>query len=373
MISLRGLNRTLLTRQFLVDRVPMAPFETIRHLVAVQGQEPNWPYLGLWTRLTDFQHDDLATLLHERKVVRSTMLRRTVHIADADDFSWIRPTVAPIVRAAFSSPFYADETKGLDLDEVHQVGRELLAGRTLTRREYGRLMAERYPGRNGGRLASVVELMSAMVHGPEAGAWGRWGSPPSVSVTFAEEWSGLPMATAPAPERLVLRYLAAFGPASVMDVQTWAGITRLRAVMEGMRDELRVVRDEEGRELYDLPDAPIADPDQPVPVRFLPAFDNALLGHKDRRRVIDEEDRRRYAKVASGGVPMFLVDGFVQGVWTVRNSTLKVAPFRPLPDGDAEAVLAEAERLRAFIGGELTIDFIEDGSAPINNLQAGSR
>ncbi|MFG2002597.1 winged helix DNA-binding domain-containing protein [Spirillospora sp. NPDC048911] len=373
MISLRGLNRTLLTRQLLTDRVSLEPVETIRHLVAMQGQEPNWPYIGLWARLTEFQHDDLATLLHDRRAVRSTMLRRTVHIAAADDFRWIRPTVAPIVHAAFSSPYFADETKGLDLAEVHQAGRELLAGRTLTRREFGRLMAERYPGRNGGRLAAVAELMSAMAHGPEAGAWGRWGSPSSVSVTLAEEWSGLPMATAPEPERLVLRYLAAFGPATVMDVQTWAGITRLRAVLEGMRDELRVVRDEEGRELYDLPGAPIADPDQPVPVRFLPAFDNALLGHKDRRRVIGEADRGRYAKVASGGVPMFLVDGFVQGVWTVRKSTLTVAPFRPLPDEDAAAVLAEAGRLRGFIGGDLTIEFIEDGSAPINNLQAGSR
>ncbi|GAA2634369.1 winged helix DNA-binding domain-containing protein [Actinomadura fulvescens] len=373
MISLRGLNRTLLTRQFLVDRVPLTPVETIRHLVAVQGQEPNWPYIGLWTRLADFRHEDLATLLRERRVVRSTILRRTVHIADTDDFRWLRPTVDPIVRAAISSPYYADELAGLDLDELHKTGCALLAGRTLTRREFGRLMAERYPGRNGGRLASAVELMSAMAHGPEAGAWGRWGSPSSVSVTLAEEWSGRPMATASDPERLVLRYLAAFGPAGVMDVQTWAGVTRLRAVMEGMRGQLRVVRDEDGRELYDLPDAPVADPERPVPVRFLPAFDNALLGHKDRRRVIDEEDRRRYAKVASGGVPMFLVDGFVQGVWTVRGGTLTVAPFRPLRDEDAEAVLAEAERLRAFIGGEPAIDFVEDGSAPINNLQAGGR
>ncbi|MEU5883716.1 winged helix DNA-binding domain-containing protein [Spirillospora sp. NPDC047279] len=371
MITLRGLNRTLLGRQMLAERVGRTPFEAVRHLVALQGQEPNWPYIGLWSRLAGFRHEHLAELIERRAVVRSTMLRRTVHLADADDFRWLRPSVTPVVESALRTPYFLDEIGGLDHADLLRTGRELLAGRTLTRREYGRLLAERFPGRNGGRLASAVELLTAMAHGPEAGAWGRWGSPSNVSVTLAEEWSGLPMGEGPDHERLVLRYLAAFGPASVMDAQSWAGVTRLRGVFEGLRDRLRVVRDEEGRELYDLPDAPVADPGQDVPVRFLPAFDNVLLGHRDRRRIIAEEDRRRYAKVASGGVPMFLVDGFVAGVWTVRGGTLTVAPFRPLPDADAEAVLAEAEALRAFVGGDLTVDFVADGSAPINNLQAG--
>src|SRR6266571_4618801 len=96
-LSLRALNRTLLLRQMLTERVSRTPHEVVRHLIAVQGQEPNWPYVGLWARLTDFRHDDLAALLRDRKVVRSTMIRRTVHLADADDFRWLHPTVRPII------------------------------------------------------------------------------------------------------------------------------------------------------------------------------------------------------------------------------------------------------------------------------------
>jgi hypothetical protein len=348
-ISLRCLNRTLLERQFLTERTNRSPHAVIGQLVALQAQEPNWPYVGLWSRLEGFRRDDLGALLHDRSVVRSTMLRRTMHLAGADDCRWLRPTVRPIVQVALKHAYFADEIGGMDLDELVRAGRELLTGRTLTRRELGRLLAERFPGRHPGRLADTVEVMVPLVHAPAAGAWGGWGTRSGIEVALAEEWIGRPMSAAPRLETMVLRYLAAFGPAGVMDIQAWSGLTRLREVVDRLREELRVVRTEGGKELFDLPDAPIADPDRPVPVRFLPAFDNALLGHRDRTRVISDQDRKRFARVASAGVPMFLVDGFVHGTWSLRGSTLLIAPLRPLANADAAAVEEEAEHLLAFI------------------------
>ncbi|MFD0364537.1 winged helix DNA-binding domain-containing protein [Nocardia sp. GCM10030253] len=358
-LSLRELNRTLLVRQMLVERVSMTPLELVRHLVAVQGQEPNWPYVGLWARLTEFRHDELAQLLRERKLVRSSMIRRTVHLATAADFRWLRPTVQPVVSAALQAPYYRDEIEGVDQDALAAAGRELLAGRTLTRSELGLLLAERFPDRHTRRLAEAVELMVPLVHGPDTGAWGKWRNR-YVTIGLAEEWIGASMTEQPRPETLILRYLAGFGPASVADIQAWAGITRLAGVIDGMRASLRVFRDDKGKELFDLPDAPLADPNLPVPVRFLPAFDNSLLGHKDRRRVISDEDRNRIAKEASAGVPMYLVDGFVHGRWSLDDTTVRITPWHPLSPADAEAVRAEAEHLLTFVApdrnGKVVID-----------------
>jgi hypothetical protein len=348
-LSVRALNRTLLARQFLAERVPLTALEAVGHLVAMQGQHPNSPYVGLWARLESFRHDDLAALLRDGRVVRSVTLRRTVHLSEGGDYAWLRPTVQPVVRNALQSAYYADEIAGLDLDELARDGRELLAGRTLTRKALGSLLAERHPGRHGGRLADTVEITEALVHAPQNGAWGGWRHPSNVALALAEERIGRPMGETREPATLIRRYLAAFGPASVMDAQAWSGLTRLREPFEAMRNDLRVHRGEDGAELFDLPDAPLGDPDLPVPVRFLPAFDNALLGHRDRTRVISDADRKRYSAGASGGVPMFLVDGFVAGTWSVRGATVTAVPTRPLREADAAAVIEEGERLLEFI------------------------
>ncbi|MFI6501335.1 winged helix DNA-binding domain-containing protein [Nonomuraea typhae] len=349
-IDLRTLNRTLLERHFLIDRTDRSAHDVIRHLVALQGQEPNWPHVGLWSRVAGFRCDDLEALVRDRSVVRSTMLRRTMHLADAEDFAWLRPSVRSIVEVALTHPYYADDLTGVDAAELARAGRDALAGRALTRKALGEALAGRFPVKVTRRLADAVELLVPLVHLPPAAAWGRWGSPLGIEVSLAEEWMGRPLEDGPRLETLVLRYLAAFGPASVMDIQSWAGVTRLREVVDGLR--LRVYRGPDGKELYDLPDAPIADPGRPVPVRFLPAFDVALLGHRDRSRVICEEYRRRYAKGASGGVPMFLVDGFVRGTWTVAGQDLVVRPLAPLSARERDEVEEEAGHLLSFIGGD---------------------
>ncbi|GAA2272666.1 winged helix DNA-binding domain-containing protein [Glycomyces scopariae] len=348
-ISTRALNRTLLARQLLTERVALAPLAAIEHLVAMQGQHPNSPYIGLWTRLAPFAHDDLAALLRDGRAVRSLTLRRTVHVSSAADYAWLRPAVQPVVATALKSSYYASEIEGLDLDELTRAGREILAGSTLTRKEFGRLLAERFPGRHAGRLADTVEVTAALTHAARNGAWGGWRHPSNVAVALAEEQTGVPMREDRDLDGLIRRYLAAFGPASVMDAQAWSGLTRLRERFDAMRPSLRVLKGENSTELFDLPDGVLADADGEVPVRFLPAFDNALLGHRDRTRVISDEDRKRYAAGAAGGVPMVLVDGFAAATWTVAGTEVTVTPTRPLADADAAAVAAEGARLLDFI------------------------
>ncbi|MGA4779541.1 winged helix DNA-binding domain-containing protein [Cellulosimicrobium sp. AB352] len=353
-LTRRVLNRTLLERQLLTRRVSRTPREAIEHLVAMQAQVPNGPYVGLWARLENFRRDDLTSLLEGRDVVHATMLRGTQHLARGEDFGWLRATVATLVRSALAEPYYAAQIEGIDPDELGSAGRGMLTGRTLQRRELGDLLVHRFPGRSPGRLAEAFELLEALVHPPPHPIWGGWGHRRGTPVALADEWLSRPIADASQPETMVLRYLAAFGPASVMDVQAWSGMTRLREIVEGLRPRLRVFRDEQGAELFDLPDAPLGEPDAPAPVRFLPAFDNAVLGHRDRTRVISEENRRRIAPRASAGVPLFLVDGFVEGSWSLTRDQLRMAPFRPLTDAETAAVRDEATHLARFVAPDGT-------------------
>ncbi|MGW5277212.1 winged helix DNA-binding domain-containing protein [Streptomyces sp. NPDC004044] len=347
-LSTRTLNRTLLQRQFLAARTSRPALDVVEHLIALQGQEPNWPYVGLWTRLADFRHDELTALLRDRRVVRSAVLRSTQHLTSSDDFRWLRPVVQPVLDRTTRTRYFAAQTAGLDLDEIAATGMELMAGRTLQRHQLASSLTERFPGRDGRVLAGAVELRVPMAHVPATGTWGAWGTRAGIAITVAEHWIGRPMAT-PQVTRLIRRYLAAFGPAGVKDIQAWSGLTRLRETLDELRPQLRVFRDEQGTELFDLPDALLADPDRPVPVRFLPAFDNLLLGHADRARVISEADRKRVMPGQAMVRPTFLVDGFVHGTWSKTGSTLLISPFRPLSQADTAAVLDEAEPLLAFI------------------------
>jgi hypothetical protein len=348
-LSRRTLNRTLLSRQLLLRRAETSTLAIVERLVAMQAQEPNWPYVGLWARRADFRHDDLSALLRDRVVVRSTALRSTMHLVGAADFAWLRPMVQPAADRVARTPYFAKETAGLDLADLARTGAELLGELTLPRRELARLLAERFPDRHGGRLAGAVELQVPLVHSPDTGAWGSWASRRAIEVTRAEAWTGRPMVGAPALDVLIDRYLAAFGPASVRDLQAWSGLTKLRGPVEERRSRLHAYRAEDGTELFDLPDAALADEGAPAPVRFLPGFDNVVLGHADRSRIVADEDRGRLAPGYAMVPPSFLVDGFAAGTWELRGLALVVTPFRRLVDADAAAVADEARRLLAFV------------------------
>ncbi|MGO4419081.1 winged helix DNA-binding domain-containing protein [Streptomyces sp. MCAF7] len=367
-LSLRALNRALMGRQFLLGRTDRSPLEVIGRLVALQAQEPNWAYVGLWSRIHAFTQSELTALLEDRQVVRSGLLRSTQHLAAADDFCWLRPLLQPVLDRTAGSPHFARNSTGLDAASLVADGLGLLAGGTLSRKELARRLAERHPGRDGRILAGQVELRTPLVHGAATGAWGSWGNRSAVSVTPAEVWLGQPMATAAtataatataatataakdSAKELIRRYLAAFGPAGVKDVQVWCGLTRLGEVVAEMRAELRHYSGPDGRDLIDLADAEVPDPETLAPVRLLPAFDNVLLGHADRTRVISDEDRKRVMPGQARVRPTFLVDGWVHGTWSIDAGTLRLTPFRPLRATDRAALEQEADRLLQFVGG----------------------
>ncbi|MFB8031692.1 winged helix DNA-binding domain-containing protein [Streptomyces sp. NPDC056004] len=357
-LSLRALNRALMDRQFLLARTDRTVLEVIGRLVALQAQEPNWAYVGLWSRIHGFTQPQLTALLADRQVVRSGLLRSTQHLAAADDFRLLRPLLQPVLDRTAGSPHFTRNSSGLDGASLVAEALGLLAGGTLSRKELARRLAERHPGRDGRILAGQVELSTPLVHGPATGAWGSWGNRSAVSVTPAEVWLGRPMATAAtaasareAAKGLIRRYLAGFGPAGVKDVQAWCGLTRLGEVVAEMGGELRRYRDPDGRELLDLADAELPDPGTPAPVRLLPAFDNVLLGHADRTRVISDEDRAHVMPGQARVRPTFLIDGRVHGTWSLDAGALRLTLLRPLSATDRAALEEEAERLLPFVGG----------------------
>ncbi|MFV2172048.1 winged helix DNA-binding domain-containing protein [Actinomadura sp. LOL_016] len=237
-------------------------------------------------------------------------------------------------------------TAGIDLDELVAKAHSLLADETLTRPELGRALAEQWPGRDPVVLARSVQFLTTMVHPPPDGTWEWRRKTPFMS---ADRWLGAPPDKAPESpaQRLVLRYLAAFGPASTRDVQAWSGLTGLRHAIAELRPGLQVFRSEDGRELFDLPDAPRPDLDTEAPVRFLAPLDNVLLAHHDRRRVVDDEQRKHTFLEAA-----MTVDGFVHGLWRVRHidstATLVVRLFKPIPKNAQDSVVTEGMKLLHF-------------------------
>lgn len=351
-LSRRALNRATLARQWLLRKEKRSALEAIEHLVGMQAQAPFPPYYGLWTRLHGFQPAELAELLLDRKVVRVALMRGTVHLVSASDCLALRPLVQPIFdRDLTTNTTHAPPLVGVDLAELAAVGRKLIEKEPLTPKQLAPLLAERWPDRNPASLAHGVRNLLACVQVPPRGVWGRSGQP---ACTTAEAWLGRPLGGGDLAT-VVLRYLRAFGPASVPDVQAWSGLTRLREVVDDL--PLRRFVDEEGRELVDVPDGALPDPDVSAPVRFLAEFDNVLLSHADRTRIIADDDRKRFMSARNGVLPgALLVDGFFRGTWKlVRNrdgATLWVEPYRPLSERHTDRVTAEGARLLRFAAPE---------------------
>ena len=348
----RALNRALLARQMLLRRRNLPALEAIEHLVGMQAQAPNPPYVGLWTRLEGFRPDDLSRLILERHAVRVALMRNTVHLVSARDCLKLRPLVQPVIdRGLRAGRADREGLEGVDTGALAAAGRALLEERPRTAKELGELLRERWPDRDGPSLARAVRHLVPLVQVPPRGVWGKSGLAAHVP---AESWLGRPLDPDPSLEEMVLRYLGAFGPASVKDAQTWSGLTRLGGVFERLRPRLATFRDEQGRELFDLPDAPRPDPDTPAPPRFVPEFDNLILSHADRARVIADEHRKAIAS-KNGMVPAtVLVDGFARGTWkaerTRGKAALVIEPFEPLAKEDRDGLVEEGRRLAGFLG-----------------------
>ena len=350
-LTLRELNRATLERQMLVRRQKLPAAEAIEHLVGLQAQTPNPPYVGLWTRLEGFHPDELARLITDRRAVRIALMRNTIHLVTARDCLKLRPLLQPIFdRALYANRTHRAGIDGMDVEAVVAAGRALLEVRPRTAKELGELLQERWPNRDPSSLARAIRHLVPLVQVPPRGIWGKSGQ---ATHTTAEAWLGRPLDPDPSLDELVVRYLAAFGPATVMDVQTWSGLARLGEVTDRLRPHLRTFRDERGKELFDLPDAPRPDPDTPAPPRFLPEFDNLILSHADRTRIIANDYRKEIAS-KNGMVPAtVLVDGFVRGTWKTERTrgkvTLVIEPFEPLFKEDCDALAEEGEQLVRFV------------------------
>jgi len=350
-LGVRALNRAFLERQMLLRRRKLPTTEALEHLVGMQAQAPNPPYIGLWTRLEDFQPGELACLISNRQAVRIALMRNTIHLVTARDCLALRPLVQIIFDRDLSSNYsHGAALKGMDLDALTATGRALLEERPRTGKELGALLAERWPGRAPASLAHAIRGRAPLVQVPPRGIWGESGP---AAHTTAESWLGRPLNQDSSLDEMVTRYLGAFGPATVMDAQTWSGLTRLREVFERLRPRLCVFRDERGKEIFDLPDAPRPDPDTPAPARFLPEFDNATLSHADRSRII-ADDHRKAISSKNGMVPAtVLVDGFVRGTWKVQRTKktagLVITPFQSLSKKDCDTLTGEGERLLRFV------------------------
>ncbi|MGH2662494.1 MAG: winged helix DNA-binding domain-containing protein [Actinomycetota bacterium] len=350
-LSVRALNRALLERQLLLRRWRLSAAETIEGLVGMQAQEPGDPYVGLWTRLEGFRPEELADLLTNREAVRISFLRGTIHLVTARDCLALRPLAQALHERDWAGSRFGRSLAGIDMKALVVAGREALEEQPLSASQLGKLLAERWPERDPFSLSLAIRYLVPLVQVPPRGVWGRTGR---AAWTTVEAWLGKSLDPRSSLERMALRYLAAYGPASVADMRNWSSITGLREVFEGLRPRLRTFRDEAGRELFDLPDAPLPDLDTPAPPRFMPVYDNAFLGHADRSRIVIEEFRQRFntGELGSG----VLIDGFGRAGWKIVRSgdtaTLVVQHFGKLRTVERAALTEEGGKLLTFMAGD---------------------
>ncbi|TKG69695.1 winged helix DNA-binding domain-containing protein [Prauserella endophytica] len=345
----RALNRATLARQLLLERSELPVLDAVAHLCGLQAQEPQEPFTGLWSRLRAFDPSALDELLTGRRVVRTHLMRRTVHLLATEDVLAWRSRHDAMLRQRVLG-VYRRELDGADLSELAAAGRAVLAdGEPRSMPELARALADRWP--EPGHRALGEMLVGALIPVAQLPPRGLWRTTAGVRYLPLSAWLGREVAP-PAPDgtdpvgvALVRRYLAAFGPAASADLRGWCGLAGLPAAVAAIRDELVSFRDERGRELLDLPGAPRPDPDTPAPVRFLPAFDNAILGYHDRGRIID--DAHRGLSVA--GARVVLVDGRVAATWDAEDLTVVVTPLRRFSRAERTEVAEEGRELAAFL------------------------
>ncbi len=347
-LSTRALNRALLSRQMMLAREKATVVSTVERIAGMQAQLPRPPFIGLWTRIRNFQRQDLQKSLHAKTVIRATAMRGTIHLLSRKDFIAWRPVMAEmLVRGAES---IAGKKVSVDRESLYATGREFF-GRGPAPFEDFRAHLEQHHSSDVVRaLAYTVRMGVPLVMVPSDDPWGFSSN---AGFTLADNWLGETLPTASGPlDNMVLRYLAAFGPATPGDFQTWSGIRGARETFDRLRPRLTTFRDERKRELFDLPKAPRPD-DVDAPVRFLPEFDNALLAHDDRSRIIDAEHRKFVFLKNLQVLGTFLIDGRVAGIWKAirkkKTADIALTPFGKLRKADRDALAEEGEQLARFV------------------------
>lgn len=349
-LSLRQLNRATLARQGLLERQPWTPVDAVARLLGVQAQLPRPAYVGLWSRVKAFDRAQLTQAIADRSIVRATSMRATLHLMTAEDFLAHQGAIRPAFERAIQGILGA-RLADVDLDTVTAVARTFFA-RPRTFDALRDHLAERYPGQDIRAMAYAARLRVPLVQVP---ADTPWGYPGQALFVDAASWLRRECATDASPDRLVLRYLAAYGPASVVDAQAWLGLPSLKPVFDRLRQELCAFRSPSRVELFDLPASPRPGADEPAPVRLLPEWDSTLIGRGD-ERLLPKGHRKAVFQPGLRVLATFLVDGIVAGTWAVdrkrATATLTLRPFASLTVNVKRELESEADAALRFIEPE---------------------
>lgn len=356
----RSLNRALLARQHLLRRTHATPTEMITHVVGLQAQNPRAPYVGLWSRLHGFRPLELSRSLEARATVRLLLMRATVHWVTADDALALRPLFDAVMDRELHGT-WAKRLPGVDLGAVAAATASLLADEPLSAAEIGQRLSPRWPDAAPRDLGNVGRSALALVQVPPRATWGGAGI---TRYAELERWVEAPPQPMPL-DTLVERYLAAFGPATVMDIQAWSGLTRLGPVVDGMRERLAHFVNEDGKDLWDLPDAPRPGPDVTAPPRLIAEFDNVLIGHANRSRIIAPEHKSVHMPINGVTPGSVLVGGMFTGTWSTerkaRQQRITITLLRRIATRDAESLEHQALRLARLLG--------KTGDTPVVDLR----
>ncbi len=348
-LTVREINRATLARQLLLERSALPVAGAVERLVGLQAQLARAPFIGLWARLETVQRAVMAEQIASHALIKATMMRATLHLVSAADYAWLRATLEPALAAARDS-IVKRRGGDFEIGAALAAVRPFIAEQPRCFAEITALFEALMPDVDVGSLRYTVRTTLPLVQVPDESAWSYPGKP---KFALAESLLGGSVEAVPDFRELVWRYLAAFGPATISDLQTWSSLGKLKGDMAKLKPDLQVYRDEQGHELLDLPDVELPPEDVPAPARFLPEFDNLLLSHKDRRRVVADEYRKQVYLPGLRVAATILVDGFVRGAWMVEKkrgiATLSITPFAPLAARDRKAISDEGERLIRFV------------------------
>ncbi|MGV9675326.1 winged helix DNA-binding domain-containing protein [Nocardia sp. NPDC003482] len=366
-LSDRVLNRTLLARQHLLRREPLSPATVCERLVGLQAQDVTPPFVGLWSRTADFDPETVSRGLTDRSLVRITLLRGTIHLVTALDARRIAPHVQPeLEKIPFRKGFNYGAMVGLDPEEVRAHGDRVFGDEPVSAADLRARAARVYPDRDPGAVVQTWLYQLPVLQTPPRGLW-RNNSRPVWS--RIEPWLGAPLIPDYPLGELVIRYLRAFGPATAPDVQTWSKLLGIKEALTGLGDRIRTYTDERGRTLYDAADAELADPDTPAPVRFLGWYDNAVLSHKDRSRIVPDNAAPPLRHLAAQVSPI-LIDGYLWGIYKIfpdrDRARLRIVPGREWTGAERAEVEAEGLALLAFLEPDRapSVEILTPGADP---------
>jgi hypothetical protein len=348
-LSPRALNRATLARQMLLRREKLKPRVAIERLLCLQAQIARPPFLALWSRLDPFRREDLIAPIDKRELVRSTMMRATIHLMARQDYLAFRPVIQPVLSSGVERIF--KDHKQYDTTKILDAARTCFAASPCNFVQLRTQLLKQFPKLDERGMGYIVRMHLPLILMPQTGC--DWAYPAQADFMVAESWLGEPVQTDAAAHAFALRYLAAFGPASVQDFQGWTGLGAMKSIFEDLRPKLRTFRDERGRELFDLPNAPRPSADEEAPVRFLPEYDHVLLGYAERTRIIADAHRPALQTKNLIVPAIFLVDGFIAGLWTMETkkgvARMLVKPLITLSKPVRNALSDEGGKLLQFI------------------------